>query len=93
MTSGGDDCLRLQLDQLRHVVVADAPGEKVMDQQAGHLAQEVELLEGGVDVGDVGMRIRRYLSYILPPDFQMYSTKHRFVSRSLSCSMIFGDRF
>ena len=49
MTSGGDDCLRLQL-QLRHVVVADAPGEKVVDQQAGHLAQEVELLEGGGDV-------------------------------------------
>ena len=51
MTSGGDDCLRLQLDQLRHVVVANAPGEKVVDQQAGHLAQEVELLEGGGDVG------------------------------------------
>ena len=47
MTSGGDDCLWLQRDQLRPVVVADAPGEKVVDQQAGHLAQEVELLEGG----------------------------------------------
>ena len=46
MTSGGDDCLRLQLDQLRPVVVADAPGEKVVDQQAVHLAQGVELLEG-----------------------------------------------
>ena len=52
ITGGGDDCLllHLQLDQLRHVA-ADAPGEKVVDQQAGHLAQEVELLEGGGDVG------------------------------------------